>query len=148
MAKKTTKAIETTAPTTPVNPQPQVPTGVVAAGTQEAKDKMAAVRAARGTGDSEHDVFTYVPFNPQPNATPPIVTDPRKKLAPQAMVVVNGIASLPNGAGTREALEKAITGILVTKQPVGRIVTYYQKAITDNGYATLTKAPQKSAPAA
>lgn len=144
MAKKTTKAPETSAAPAPA-PAPVPPgpiTGVVAAGTQEAKDKMAAVRAARGTGDNSKDTFKFLPYTPPATAAgQPVPPDPRKKLAPQAMTIVNTLAALPNATATREALEKACTGVLMTKQPVGRIITYYQKNLVDHGYIALTKAP-------
>lgn len=152
MAKKTTKAPEATAQLAAPVVAPVTGAAPVMAtdnrpakGSPEAIAKMAALRAARGTGDNENDVFVFIPFTPAPNAVPPVLTDPRKKLAPQAMTVVSGIASQPAGI-TRKALIAAILPVLVTRQGPARIITYYQKEIVANGYATLTKAPVAAAP--
>ena len=60
------------------------------------------------------------------------------KIAPQAQTILNTIEAA--GTITREELVKALTGVLQTRQPVGRIVSYYQKLLTgDTGCVTLTK---------
>lgn len=62
------------------------------------------------------------------------------KLAPQAMVIVNTIeAAGPKGISRKELCEKLPAAGLVTRQPVGRIVSYYQKPILEAGCVTLTK---------
>lgn len=59
-----------------------------------------------------------------------------EKLAPQARVIVNVLADHPKGL-TREDLCKALEGKLVTRQPIGRIVTYYQKNLVERGYISI-----------
>jgi hypothetical protein len=59
-----------------------------------------------------------------------------EKLAPQARVIVNVLADHKNGL-TREDLSKALEGKLQTRQPIGRIVTYYQKTLVERGYITI-----------
>lgn len=59
-----------------------------------------------------------------------------EKLAPQARVIVNMLADHKNGL-TREDLAKALEGKLQTRQPIGRIVTYYQKTLVERGYITI-----------
>jgi hypothetical protein len=61
------------------------------------------------------------------------------KLAPQARVIVNTVHAAKSI--TREALINALDGKLVTRQPIGRIVTYYQKALIDAGYIAIETAP-------
>lgn len=63
-----------------------------------------------------------------------------EKLAPQARVIVNVLSDHKEGL-TREALSKALDGKLVTRQPIGRIVTYYQKMLVERGYITITAVP-------
>jgi hypothetical protein len=59
-----------------------------------------------------------------------------EKLAPQARVIVNVLADHKNGL-TREDLSKALEGKLQTRQPIGRIVTYYQKMLVERGYISI-----------
>jgi hypothetical protein len=58
------------------------------------------------------------------------------KLAPQARVIVNVLSEFKNGV-TREDLNKALEGKLQTRQPIGRIVTYYQKLLVESGYISI-----------
>lgn len=124
MAKK-----ETRTPTSPVeDPKPKAAT-----------DKMAAVRAARqsASGDSDNDMFV---------ATGLKIESAVKKLAPQAQIIVNTIASQPDGITRKELYAKlAVPGVIKSVQPIGRLVTYYQKPLIEAGHITLTKA---AAPAA
>lgn len=63
-----------------------------------------------------------------------------KRIAPQANVIVEAIKTAGEPGITRANLETALTGVLVTRQPVGRIVSYYQKDLVELGLVTLTKA--------
>lgn len=58
------------------------------------------------------------------------------KLAPQARVIVNVLSEFKDGV-TREDLNKALEGKLQTRQPIGRIVTYYQKLLVESGYISI-----------
>lgn len=110
-----------------------------------ATDPMAKARAARaaGGGAQDGDIFTVVPEAKR--------TDEQKKvkLAPQAQVIGNAITAAGAKGISRKDLNAAmgdgVSGALKTKQPVGRIVTYYQKTLQDAGICTITKA---SAPVA
>lgn len=63
------------------------------------------------------------------------------KIPPQAKVILDGIEQGGKKGVTRGELEKSITGVLVTRQPVGRIVSYYQKLLTaDTGLAKIEMA--------
>lgn len=69
----------------------------------------------------------------------PVWAEPTKKLAPQAMVIINTIrAAGPTGI-TRSQLNTNLKGVLVTRQPESRIVTYYQKTIQESGAVRLDK---------
>lgn len=114
MAKKETKA--------------GAPTSTGDAGIKGTPEGAAAARAARDSA-AKNDVFTYV-------------AEPSKKVAPQAAVIINAVkAGTKNGKGiTREKLIESLTGVLVTRQPVGRIISYYQKLISsETGAVTVTK---------
>ena len=60
-----------------------------------------------------------------------------EKLAPQARVIVNTIETIKTA--DREALVKALDGKLQTRQPIGRILSYYQKSLVEAGYLTITE---------
>jgi hypothetical protein len=68
----------------------------------------------------------------------PATTD--KKVAPQAQVIVNAVETAGKGGITREDLVKALDGNLTTRQPIGRIVSYYQKPLIEAGLITVDKA--------
>lgn len=72
------------------------------------------------------DVFTFVKQ-----------VDKDGKLAPQARVIVNTMETLKTA--NRDELVKALDGKLQTRQPIGRIVTYYQKTLVEAGYITITE---------
>lgn len=63
---------------------------------------------------------------------------PNGKLPPQATVIINTIEAAGKGGITRGDLIKNLTGVLVTRQPVGRIVSYYQKEIQNCGAVTVS----------
>lgn len=82
---------------------------------------------------AKNDVFARVLLDGNP-----VALAQGTRIAPQAQVIVNTIEAA--GSITRENLEKACTGVLVTRQPVGRIISYYQKDLVAAGLITLTKA--------
>jgi hypothetical protein len=55
------------------------------------------------------------------------------KLAPQLQVIVNTLEAAGKEGMTREELVKALDGVITTRQPVGRIVSYYQKDMKGYG---------------
>ena len=62
---------------------------------------------------------------------------PTAKLAPQAQTIVNAIEAAGDAGIRRNDLVTNLTGVLQTRQPVGRIVSYYQKLIVSSGAVTL-----------
>jgi hypothetical protein len=93
-----------------------------AAKAREAKDAAAA-----------KDVFTYV-------------GEPKEKVAPQAMVIIATIKAAGKKGINRDELVQALSQqvdgkpVLVTKQPVSRILSYYQKLIVNVGAVEVAKA--------
>lgn len=64
--------------------------------------------------------------------------DEKAKLAPQARVIVGAIKELKSVE--REALVKVLSdGRLTTRQPVERILTYYQKSLETQGLIKMEK---------
>lgn len=69
-----------------------------------------------------------------------------EKLAPQARVIVNVLSEHKDGV-SRAELVTALTGKLNTRQPEGRILTYYQKTLVERGYVRIEET-EVAAPAA
>lgn len=118
MATKTTKA----APANPAAP----------ANTDKSAAKEAAQRAA------ENDRFVYAGK----------VVEGAKKLAPQAQNIVNLIQAAGKKGITRSELVKGMEGVVTTRQPLGRILSYYQKEIQEKGHVTMERAAVPAAAAA
>jgi hypothetical protein len=116
MVTKTTKT-----PATPVKKSPT--------------EALAAARAARERA-SKNDTFTYCGK----------VKEGAKKLAPQAQNIVNILQAKKGKPLTREALVAAMNGVVESKQPLSRILAYYQKELSDNGHVIWTQAPKEDKP--
>lgn len=96
---------------------------------QEAAAKARAAREARAS----NDVFKFVK---QPG-------EGDKKLPKQAQGIVNILeaASEEGRDGmSRTDLCEAMTQVIETRQPIGRILTYYQKPLVEGGYVEIVKA--------
>lgn len=94
---------------------------------------------AFGKPPGDKDVFKRI-LGTDGKGVPPITNGIAVKLAPQAMVILNLIEAHPNGISRKDLLDKLPAAGLVTRQPVGRILSYYQKAITtETGCCTLEK---------
>lgn len=63
-----------------------------------------------------------------------------KKLAPQAQQIVNIIEAAGAKGLTRDEIIAKMKGVVKTRQPESRILSYYQKTIQENGMVTFTKA--------
>jgi hypothetical protein len=87
--------------------------------------------AAVKTRTEVNSTFTRV-YDPSGKPVPPT-----SKLAPQAQCILNGVEAAGKDGITRENLVKALTGVLVTRQPVGRIISYYQKTLVASGAVTM-----------
>jgi hypothetical protein len=80
---------------------------------------------------------------PKPAQKPDIFTFVKQvgkdeKLAPQARVIVNVLESAGKPLD-REAFVDSLKGKVQTRQPEGRILTYYQKLLVERGYLTITE---------
>ena len=97
----------------------------------DAADAAPKEKGRKSTGDN--DVFTRA----YGEDGKPTTTD--KKLPPQAKLIVNVIEAAGEDGQTRaDLVSKLIPAGLVTKQPPGRILSYYQKLITaETGLCTL-----------
>lgn len=102
----------------------KAPAAAAAAGAAPA----AAAPAAAPAKPKTVDTFTFIKNVPEGG-----------KLAPQARVIVNVLQE--KTSLTRDALNVALEGKLQTRQPIGRIVTYYQKTLVEAGYISITEAP-------
>ena len=130
---KATKATNTPPSTAPANTgAPSAPT----APKQEVNDLFIRVFQK----DAEGKVIT--------KDGKPVAVAPTTKLAPQAMVILNGIEAAGEKGIRRKDLISNITGILVTRQPVGRIVSYYQKELVASGAVVRENPPVEATPAA
>jgi len=72
-------------------------------------------------------------------------TEPTMKLAPQAQGIVNIIKEAKQI--TRADLVTAMDGVITTRQPMGRILSYYQKTIVDCGSVEIVEPVSGEAPA-
>ena len=64
-----------------------------------------------------------------------------EKLAPQARVIVSVLSTFGEKGANRDALVEALKGKLVTRQPEGRILTYYQKTLVEGKWIEIVTAP-------
>ena len=85
------------------------------------------------------------------------MSDPSKKVAPQAQVIINVVKAADMDGDklrapekrkglTRAELVENLKGVLVTKQPEGRILSYYQKLLVEVGAVKVEK-PTAATPA-
>lgn len=89
----------------------------------------------------ENDVFTRVFVNGA--GAPPLKADgSARRIAPQLLAIANTIeAAGEAGISRKDLVEKlSVPGVLTTRQPVGRILSYYQKDLVNFGLATRTPA--------
>lgn len=95
----------------------------------------AKVGRPKGFSTKENDVFKAV--DPQPTGT-------EAKIAPQAQAIVNLVIAAGTDGITRKALVESMQGVVQTRQPESRILSYYQKTLTEKGFVTIeTPAPAK-----
>ena len=140
MAKKETKNAASAAPANPAAPAAK-PTPAAP-----------AVKKPFGKEPNGNDVFIRV-MNGKEGA--PLTHKNAKGetvpcTTPQVKVIANLLEASPNNRLTRKELVAQLPAAgLVTRQPVGRIVSYYQKPMVDDGIITIEKAPATvAAPAA
>ena len=85
---------------------------------EEMQERAAAMRAARDAAQAK-DKFVFV-------------KDPEKKFAPQAMAIIEILKNAGKKGLSRKELIEAMDGVVATRQPLGRILSYYQKAICES----------------
>ena len=90
----------------------------------EVQDQMAKARAAR-TSSAGKDLFTHL-------------GDPEGKVAPQCQGIINIVKE--KGPITREDLVKAMEGVITSKQPLARILSYYVPVLKSSKAVEITQA--------
>jgi hypothetical protein len=95
--------------------------GAEAAGTDEAKKEEAAPAPKKVT------VFVHTG------------KEPTCKLAPQAAGIVNILKEAGKEGLNRADLTAAMDGVIETRQPQGRILSYYQKLLVESEAVTMTE---------
>jgi len=102
--------------------------------TKEPQAATGATNAPAAVGTKvRNDRWVYIPESER--------TDDQKKmkkLAPQAQTISNAVEAAKKGGVLREDLIKGLTGVLVTRQPVGRILSYYQKELQEKGFVRIS----------
>lgn len=63
-----------------------------------------------------------------------------KKLAPQAQGIVDLLEKAGEAGLTRAQLVDAMKGVIQTRQPEGRILSYYQKTLVEGGFVKIEEA--------
>lgn len=126
MSEKKTKAPK--APATPAAPAQTT--------AEKGREALAKARAAREAA-ARLDKFVYVGN----------VKEGAKRLPPQAETIVNAVKASGKPGIARQDLVAALKGILQTRQPEGRIVSYYQKLMVARGDIRIDAAPKSEKPA-
>jgi hypothetical protein len=101
----------------------------------------AAGKPGRPAGQSTKDGDVFKSNTPQPEV----------KMAPQALAIAKLVEASGNAGITRKELVEKMDGVVVTRQPQGRILSYYQKALVEAGFFSITAeapAPVKNEAAA
>ena len=94
---------------------------------EEGKGKTPEEAKAEKAAAAANDVFTFV-------------ADPESKLAPQAQCIVNILKEAGKKGLTRKELLAQMEEQVTTRQPINRILAYYQKKIQEVGAVKMEKA--------
>lgn len=118
MAKQTKKSAEPTAPADPNAP----------------------AAPPKGENDKFARVFIDAPNGGRVAAPALKVDGTAQRLAPQLLAIANVLEAVgEEGISRKDLVEKlSAPGVLTTRQPVGRILSYYQKDLVNFGLATRT----------
>lgn len=113
-----------------------------AEGTETTAPAPATPKAEKGLNDRFVRVFVDGKAAPALNAD-----GTAKRVAPQLQAIANALEAAGEAGTTRKDLIAVLeaSGTLKTRQPTGRIVSYYQKDLVNFGLATRT-AEQIAAP--
>lgn len=109
------------------------PTGADNTATAEKPDAPKKVGRPKGFSTKDGDIFKAV--DPQPT----------ERVAPQALAIANLVVAAGKNGTTRKQLIEDMEGVVQTRQPQGRILSYYQKLLTEKGFVTITDAPAETA---
>jgi hypothetical protein len=88
----------------------------------------AAGKPGRPAGQSTKDGDVFKANVPQPET----------KMAPQALQIAKIVEASGTTGISRKELVAQMDGVVITRQPQGRILSYYQKALTEAGFFTIT----------
>lgn len=88
--------------------------------------QMAAARAAK-TENAGKDVFVFLSHKP----------NDENKVAPQVTVILNVMEKAGKAGITRKDLVAGLEGVIATRQPISRIVSFYQKSLVERGLAEI-----------
>ena len=70
---------------------------------------------------------------------------PETKVAPHAAAIAKIVEAAGTAGISRKDLVSQMEGIVITKQPLARILSYYQKLLIENGFFTVTEqAPEQA----
>jgi hypothetical protein len=105
-----------------------------AAPVKETKSSAAPATATAPVERGGEDLFRAIFKDGKP-------VEPTKKVAPQAQVLINTIRAAGKEGVKRAQLVQNLKGVLTTRQPEGRILSYYQKLLTESGAVEIVKAP-------
>lgn len=92
---------------------------------ETAEDKAVTEAKEAKKAKAEKDTFKYV-------------KESESKLPPQAQGIVNILKAAGKKGLSRTDLIGAMDGTITTKQPMSRILTYYQKRLEETGAVTVT----------
>jgi len=67
-------------------------------------------------------------------------TEPNTKLAPQAKGILNILTEAGAEGLSRKDLVTAMEGVVESRQPLGRILSYYQKTLVESGAVEIVEA--------
>lgn len=69
--------------------------------------------------------------------------EPEGKMAPQCTGILNILREAGKDGLTRAELTEAMDGVIETRQPLGRILSYYQKKLVESGAVTMVEEEAK-----
>ena len=93
---------------------------------EESKKPDASEAREARKAKKDADTFTYV-------------GEPEKNLPPQAAAILNIVKEAGKKGISRKDLVAAMEGVVTTRQPLSRILTYYQKRLVEEECVELTE---------
>lgn len=103
--------------------------------TPTPKESEAKPKADRkNASDSDKFYFVNRPTEGEGDEQKPV------KIAPQAAGIVSTVEAAGKDGITRKELVELLDTVIETRQPVSRILTYYQKMLVEKGFLRVDKA--------